>query len=162
MTKRERQIQSMLNYYGIDMGGTRDEKMNKTQKKNFLDSFRGFYDDQTVRDILQKVTDQIKDKRDVPEESDEEKDPFFDGLKNEEENTSPFPMDLNALSKGMGFPNIGNSKMPFGMNPDIENFINWISDTLYSADHKVVITEENGITNIRLEKIKKKRGGRKK
>jgi hypothetical protein len=48
------------------------------------------------------------------------------------------------------------------LNPEIEKFITWISDLLYSADHKVVITEEGNITNVRLEKIKKKRGGRKK
>ena len=54
--------------------------------------------------------------------------------------------------------------MPFGMNPDIEMFINWLSDLLYSADHKVVIkeSEDGQTTNIELQKIKKKRGGRKK
>ena len=39
MTKRELKIKSMLNYYQIDMGGNKDEKMNKTDKKKFLDVF---------------------------------------------------------------------------------------------------------------------------
>ena len=158
MTNREKQIQSMLNYYGIDMGGTRDEKMNKTQKKKFLDTFNGNYDAQTVQDILQKVRDKLKGNIDNTENFDEEKDPFFDSLKesSQDNKDETFPIDMNSLSKNFGM------SQAFGMNPDIENFINWLSDTLYSADHKVIITEEGGITNIRLEKIKKKRGGRKK
>jgi hypothetical protein len=48
------------------------------------------------------------------------------------------------------------------LNPEIEQFITWVSDLLYSADHRVVISEEGEVTHIRLEKIKKKRGGRKK
>jgi uncharacterized membrane protein YkoI len=41
MTKREKQMQSMLNYYGINTGGNRDEKMTKTEKKSFLDRLNG-------------------------------------------------------------------------------------------------------------------------
>jgi hypothetical protein len=73
-------------------------------------------------------------------------------------------MDMNQFSnKNFGFGS--NEMQNFGymnLNPEIEKFITWISDLLYSADHKVVITEEGNITNVRLEKIKKKRGGRKK
>lgn len=160
MTKYERQMKSMLSYYEIDFAGTRDEKMNKKDLEKFINNFNSNYDAQVVQDILSKIKDKLKNNP-QDEESD---DPFFSSLDstNKEENESDkiFPLDLNSLSgRKLGFDDF---KSPFGMNPDIENFINWLSDTLYSSDHKVTITEENGITNIRLEKIKKKRGGRKK
>lgn len=160
MTKHERQIKSMLNYYQIDMGGRRDEKMSKRDQKKFLDNLNASYDAHIVQDILSKIKDKIKGNNPKDEESE---DPFFDsiqGQSDEESNSpeNPFPLDMNSISKAFG------NKMPFGMNPEIEMFINWISDLLYSADHKVVIKEsDDGLTtNIELQKIKKKRGGRKK
>lgn len=162
MTKRERQIQSMLNYYGIDMGGTRDEKMNKKEKQKFLDSFLQNYDARVVEDVLSKLKDKLD--LDKPESGGdpENDDPFFDSLKKNEDDAqkeSFFPLDMNSLSgRKLG---LNEGQNPFGLNPDIERFIMWISDVLYSADHKVIITEENGETNIKLQKIKK-RGGRKK
>lgn len=155
----------MLSYYHIDTNGTKDEKMTKREQKKFIDSINDKYDSYVLQDILSKVRDKFKDieQKNMDEESD---DPFFDKIKgqSDEETKVPdniFPLDMNSISKA--FTNIPNGgKMPFGMNPQIEEFINWLSDLLYSADHKVVISEEGEITHIRLEKIKKKRGGRKK
>lgn len=165
MTKAEKQLKSMLSYYQIDMGGSKDEKLSKRDQKKFLDSLNTNYDAHTVQDIMSKIRDKIKDNKPQDEESD---DTFFDSIKGKSDEElpspeNPFPLDMNSISKA--FSNIpNNGKMPFGMNPEIEMFINWISDLLYSADHKVVIKEsEDGlITNIELQKIKKKRGGRKK
>jgi hypothetical protein len=166
MTKREKQMQSMLNYYGINTGGTRDEKMTKTEKKSFLDRLNGNYDAHTVHDILGKIRDKFNDKN-KDQDEEESDDPFFDSLKKQKDDVNkdfPFPMDMNQFSnKNFGFGS--NEMQNFGymnLNPEIEKFITWISDLLYSADHKVIITEEGNITNVRLEKIKKKRGGRKK
>lgn len=165
MTKHERQIKSMLNYYQIDTGSSKDEKMSKREQKKFLDNLNANYDAQTVQDILQKVRDKLKGNNPQNEESD---DPFFDNIKgfdNEEPNVpeNPFPLDMNSISKAFGNVPSGG-KMPFGLNPEIEMFINWISDLLYSSDHKVVIkeSEDGQTTHIELQKIKKKRGGRKK
>jgi hypothetical protein len=55
MTNREKQLKSMLNYYGIDMAPVKDEKMNKKEQKNFLDTFNRNYDVYAVQDILKKV-----------------------------------------------------------------------------------------------------------
>lgn len=164
MTNHEKQMKSMLNYYQIDVGGGKDEKMTKRDQKKFLDNLNVNYDTHTVNDLLSKIKDKIQDNKPKDEESD---DPFFDKLKEGSESDFPslhdtFPKDMNMPPKGLGFGGVGGESLPFGMNPDIENFINWLSDLLYSADHKVIITEEGGITNIKLEKLKKKRGGRKK
>jgi len=162
MTQREKHLKSMLNYYGIDINAVKDEKMNKKDQKHFLDRFNQNYDVQTVQDIMKKVRDKLKDKLENPEE--ENDDPFFNNLKKDEETDGNFPLDMNSLSK-FKHP-LDNSEMAnFGfmnLNPEIEKFISWISDTLYSADHKVTIDEVSGVTIIKLEKIKKKRGGRKK
>ena len=166
MTKHERQIKSMLNYYQIDTGGSKDEKMSKREQKKFLDNLNTAYDAQTVQDILSKIKDKIKGNK--PKEDEESDDPFFDSIKggsDEETPTpeNPFPLDMNSIAKAFGAPSLGG-KNPFGLNPDIEMFINWLSDLLYSADHNVVIKESDDgkTTFIELQKIKKKRGGRKK
>jgi hypothetical protein len=163
MTNHENKMKSMLNYYQIDMGGSKNEKMTKRDQKKFLDNLNVNFDTHTVNDLLSKIKDKIQDNKPQDEESD---DPFFDKLKEGSESdffrdTSHYT-DMNMPPKGLGFGGFGGGNLPFGMNPDIENFINWLSDLLYSADHKVIISEEGEITNIRLEKIKKKRGGRKK
>lgn len=141
----------MLNYYQIDMGGTRDEKLNKKEKKDFLDRLNASYDAHTVHDILSKIRDKFQNK---PQEDDEEKDPFFDSLKDSDEFRKEEPLFPPG---GMGF----HKDEPFGINPEIEKFLDWMTNLLYSADHKVIISEEGDITNIKLQKIKK-RGGRKK
>lgn len=165
MTNGEKQLRSMLNYYHIDLGGTKDEKMSKREQKKFLDNLNANFDAYAVQDILQKVRDKLKGNKPQDEESD---DPFFDNIKGQSDEETPmpenpFPLDMNSISKAFGnIPN--NGQLPFGMNPEIEKFISWISDTLYSADHKVVIkeSEDGQTTHIELQKIKKKRGGRKK
>ena len=163
MTNREKQLQSMLNYYGIDMTSVKDEKMNKKEQRDFLDTFNRNYDSYAVQDILKKVRDKLKDNLDNPEEND---DPFFNNLKKDEEDSGrDFPLDPNDFSdRRIGHNNPEMQNFGFmNLNPEIEKFITWVSDLLYSADHKVVISEEGAnITHIRLEKIKKKRGGRKK
>lgn len=155
----------MLNYYQIDLGGKKDEKMTKREQKKFLDNLNANFDSYAIQDILSKVRDKLKGNKPMDEESE---DPFFDSIKGQSDEETPtpentFPLDMNSISKAFGnMPN--NGGMPFGMNPEIEKFINWISDTLYAADHKVIIKESDDgqITYIELQKIKKKRGGRKK
>jgi hypothetical protein len=146
------------------MGPVKDEKMTKLEKKKFLDTFNQNYDVYAVQDILKKVRDKLKDKLDNPDEENE--DPFFKNLKkDDEESDNGFPIDPNTFSnKNLGWNNPEMQNFGFmNLNPEIEKFISWISDLLYSADHKVIISEEGkDITHIKLEKIKKKRGGRKK
>lgn len=154
----------MLNYYGIDMSTVKDEKMTKTEQKDFLNRFNSNYDAYAIQDILKKVRDKLKDNFKNPDEENE--DPFFNNLKKEEEETDneSFPLDMNSLSNRRFSDDPEMQNFGFmNLNPEIEKFITWVSDLLYSADHKVIISEEGAnITHIRLEKIKKKRGGRKK
>ena len=44
MTKHEKKLKSMLNYFEVDLTGIKDEKLNKEQLKSFLDRFNQFID----------------------------------------------------------------------------------------------------------------------
>jgi hypothetical protein len=161
MTKRERQLKSMLNYFEIDMGGTRNEKMTKRDAENFFDKFNSIYDGYTVEELVKKIRDR------QPDDIDDEKnnDPFFDSLKDEtgdKDGTSGVGKNQNPFFNNFKPPFDFGSMQPPGINPEIEKFLDWMTDLLYSADHKVVISEEGNITHIKLQKIKSKRGGKKK
>jgi hypothetical protein len=160
MTKRERQLKSMLNYFEIDMGGTRNEKMTKQDAKNFFDKFNSIYDGYTVEEIVKKIRDKQTDDID----NEEDKDPFFDSLKDEADGKSDTGDKQNPFFNNFKPPFDFGSRQPQGLNinPEIEKFLDWMTDLLYSADHKVVISEEGNITHIKLQKIKSKRGGKKK
>jgi len=160
MTKRERQLKSMLNYFEIDMGGTRNEKMTKQDTKNFFDKFNSIYDGYTVEEIIKKIRDKQTDDID----NEEDKDPFFDSLKDETDGKSDTGDRQNPFFNNFKPPFDFGSRQPQGLNinPEIEKFLDWMTDLLYSADHKVVISEEGNITHIKLQKIKSKRGGKKK
>jgi hypothetical protein len=153
MTKYEKKIKEMLGYYEIVTDGNRDEKMTKAQRKKFLDNLNTNYDRYVMEDIVSKVKDKFKDMKDEEglEESDES---FFDSLGDESDEfpKGNLPKENNASNKDF-----------MDMNPDIEMFISWLYNLLYSADHRLTVNRspDGMITNIRMEKLKKK-GGKKK
>lgn len=143
-------IKSILNYYQIDLGGIKSEKMTKNKKKEFLDRFNANYDAYTVLDILDKIKERFPDKlMENPEDEmnmDEDMENIFGNLDdhtyNDDEETEN---EINPFDKKQ--------------SKAIDEFINWISSVLYSANHKVIITKDGLTTNIKLVKIK---GGKKK
>lgn len=147
MTKRERQLNSMLNYYEITTGGLKDETMTKTERKKFADSINNAYDGAVIDELFSKIKGKIDDA------ANDDSDAYLDGG-SEEDNSDFFPEDL-AASYG------DQSKHPKQKkSPEIEEFLNWLSGLLYSADHKVTVTtDKNGTTRIKMEQIKK--GGKK-
>lgn len=160
MTKQDRKIKSMLNYYQIDTGGTKSEKMTKKKKEEFLDRFNTNYDAHTVNEIFQKIRD-IQDKsKDIPPENmeegmDDNMDENMDDIFKELDDHRPVDDEsIEHLRNSLGPWNRQSKE-----SKEIEDFINWISSVLYSADHKVIITEDGLTTNIKLVKIK---GGKKK
>ncbi len=164
MTKQNRKVKAMLNYYQIDVGGTKSEKMTKKQKEEFLDRFNANYDAHTVQDILDKIRNKFPDKfpdnaQEKPEDDMDMNDDMEDIFRNLDDHR---PIDDEEIENKM----IPFDKIPFDrwnhkpkQSQEIEDFINWISSVLYSADHKVIITEDGLTTNIKLVKIK---GGKKK
>lgn len=152
MTKQERKLKSMLNYYEVNLGGSKDEKMTKKALNRFLDNFNQLYDFYTLQEIMKK----IKDKRKEELGDEDEKDDFMLPSKDEDEDTFENEMmknpedffgkkDLKGKDKNFNDP----------IDTDINKFLKWLTMILYSGDHSVIITEDKNGINIRLVKINK-------
>ena len=147
MTKQERRLQSMLNYFEVDLNGKKDEKLSKKELSSFLYKFNQMLDFQILQEILQK----LKEKRDSGEP-----DEFEDEDENEDYNQMIPPKKNNT--ENFDFNSLSNNKSDNLNNPidgDINKFLKWLTLILYSGDHSVIITEDKGGINIRLVKINK-------
>lgn len=145
MTKQERRLQSMLNYFEVDLSGKKDEKMSKKELTSFLYKFNQMLDFQILQEILQK----LKEKRDNGEmdefeDENEDYDPMIPPKKNNTEN-----FDFNSLS------NNKSDNLNDPIDGDINKFLKWLTLLLYSGDHSVIITEDKNGINIKLVKINK-------
>jgi hypothetical protein len=151
MTKQEHKLKTMLNYYEVDLGGKKDEKMTKKELNRFLDNLNQIYDFYTLQDIMKK----IKDKRKEELGDDEEKDDFMLPSKDEddtfENEMMKNPEDFFGKKELKG--NDKNFNDP--IDTDINKFLKWLTMVLYSGDHSVIITEDKNGINIRLVKINK-------
>jgi len=151
MTKQEHKLKTMLNYYEVDLGGKKDEKMTKKELNRFLDNLNQIYDFYTLQDIMKK----IKDKRKEELGDDEEKDDFMLPSKDEddtfENEMMKNPEDFFGKKELKG--NDKNFNDP--IDTDINKFLKWLTMILYSGDHSVIITEDKTGINIKLVKINK-------
>lgn len=148
----------MLNYYEIDMGGKRSEKMTAEQKKLFLDRFNRLYDSEIIRDIIKKISDNIKNN---PEQNNEDNTDFDSN----QDDFDLFGEDLFSEDDGK-LPN-SNKKVPDNNKNDdaqylkeINTFLGWLYGVLIQSRYNVIITDDGGVTSIQLIKLKK--GGSKK
>ena len=152
MTKQERKLKSMLNYYEVNLGGKKDEKMTKKALSRFLDNFNQLYDFYTLQEIMKK----IKDKRKEDLGDDDERDDFMMPPKDEEEDTFENEMMKNPEDFFAKKDFKGNDKnFNDPIDTDINKFLKWLTMVLYSGDHSVIITVDKGGINIRLVKINK-------
>ena len=152
MTKQERKLKSMLNYYEVNLGGKKDEKMTKKALSRFLDNFNQLYDFYTLQEIMKK----IKDKRKEELGDEDERDDFMMPSKDEEDDTFENEMMKNP-EDFFGKNNLKGKDKNFNdpIDTDINKFLKWLTMVLYSGDHSVIITEDKGGINIRLVKINK-------
>lgn len=153
MTKQERKLKSMLNYYEVNLGGKKDEKMHKKALSRFLDNFNQVYDFYTLQEIMKKIKDNRKEEFGDDED---ERDDFMLPPKNEEDNTFENEMikkPEDFFSKKDSKGNDKNFNDP--IDTDINKFLKWLTMILYSGDHSVIISEDVGGINIRLVKINK-------
>jgi len=153
MTKQELKLKSMLNYYEVDMGGKKDEKMSKKELQRFLDTFNQILDFYMLQEIMKKIKEnREKDMKDEEEDdfmmppSDlpfSEEDKFEDEIKNPENFFGK--KDLTDKNKNFNDP----------IDTDINKFLKWLTMILYTGDHSVIITEDKSGINIKLVKINK-------
>ncbi len=150
MTKHEKKLKSMLNYFEVELTGVKDEKLSKDQLKNFLDRFNQFMDYYILEEIIKNIKkgrENKSDENDSDYEDEEEDDPMLP-KKNKNKN--------DDLKKD---DSIGEELDSFDLNDpiatDINKFLRWLTLVLYSGEHTVVITEDKNGINIKLIKINK-------
>jgi|DEB0MinimDraft_3_1074331.scaffolds.fasta_scaffold05075_4 hypothetical protein len=162
MTKKEKQMKSMLNYFQIDLSNGKDESMSKKEKEVFMDKFYESFDKIVLEDVFKKIKDKMDDMRNNPEDMDGLNP--FDPLGDENEEDSFLdPEDNYDEPKGMqdfmGKPS--GKELPSGI-PDgkqIESFLLWLRSLLYSGDHMIVVDGDGkNITNIKIMKMKGGKG----
>jgi len=152
MTKQEKKLQSMLNYFEIDLTGKKDEKLNKEQLKTFLYRFNQYMDYYILEDIIKNIK-KGKDNKDDDIEDDIDEEDDYDPMlpKNNKKSNDDIKKNKDNLNEELDSFNLSNP-----METDINKFLKWITLVLYSGDHSVIITEDkNGSINIKLVKINK-------
>ena len=150
MTKHEKKLKSMLNYFEVELTGVKDEKLSKDQLKNFLDRFNQFMDYYILEEIIKNIKkgrENKSDENDSEYEDEEEDDPMLPKKNKNKED------DLKKDDS------IGEELDSFDLNDpiatDINKFLRWLTLVLYSGEHTVVITEDKNGINIKLIKINK-------
>lgn len=149
MTKHEKKLKSMLNYYEIDLKGKKSEKLSSKDLTRFIDKFNRNYDVNVISEIISK----LKGEENHNPEDDDQVDYFLDNsdLEDDELNTNKNldkPIEnknLNDLTKNNNDP----------VDNDINNFLKWLTLVLYSADHTVSIASSGKSIIIKLVKIDK-------
>jgi hypothetical protein len=153
MTKQELKLKSMLNYYEVEMGGKKDEKMSKKELQRFLDTFNQILDFYMLQEIMKKIKENRE--KDIKDEEEDdfmmppsdlpfsEEDKFEDEIKNPENFFGK--KDLTDKNKNFNDP----------IDTDINKFLKWLTMILYTGDHSVIITEDKSGINIKLVKINK-------
>lgn len=149
MTKQERKLKSMLNYFQIDLKGLTDEKISIKDKNKFIDRFNQIYDSLILQDIVEKIKQKRKDE--MPPFDDEEEDFSEDWmLPSEEDNYDSFDEEKkqNENDKSLSDP----------ISTDINKFLKWLTLILYTGNHSVIISEDKSGIYIKLIKINKDKG----
>ena len=158
MTKYERKLQYMLNYYQVEVNGEKDEKMSKKELQRYLDRFNQVLDYYMLQDIISKIKGGKKsDELDLEDESSfpedymdgsdddfEEKDPFFDNIQSE-------PKKENKTSNENKTPNTNDP-----IDADINKFLKWLTLVLYTGDYTVIVNDDGKIINIKLVRLNDK------
>ena len=150
MTKQEYKLKSMLNYYEVNMGGKKDEKMSKKELERFLDTFNQILDFYMLQDIMKKIKEKRKEELDEMEEQDDFFMPSADLSKNEDEK---FEEEITNTENF--FSDNKNKNYNDPIDTDINKFLKWLTMILYTGDHSVIITEDKNGINIKLVKINK-------
>jgi hypothetical protein len=151
MTKQERKLKHMLNYFEISSKGSKDEKLNKKELTTFLDTFWRIYDLLTVHEIVEKIKQKRKDETPPPFDNEDE-DFNEDFMFPSEEDTDDTLFNKETKS------NESNTNLNDPISTDVNKFLRWLTLILYSGNHSVIISEDKNGIFIKLIKINKDKG----
>jgi len=152
MTKQERKLKSMLNYFEVTLKGSKDEKLNKKELDTFIDKFWRIHDLLTVQDIIEKLKQKRKDEFPPPSDEDAEEDEDWMLPPNEESE-----IDDDFFGK-VEPKKESKENLSDPISTDINKFLRWLTIVLYSGNHSVIISEDTSGIYIKLIKINKDKG----
>ena len=152
MTKQERKLKSMLNYFHIDLKSVTDEKVSIKEKNKFIDKFNQIYDSLILQDIVEKIKQKRKDEMSSPFDNDNEDENFSEdwSLSSEEDSYDSFDEKKteNENDKSLSDP----------ISTDINKFLKWLTLILYTGNHSVIISEDKNGIFIKLIKTNEDKG----
>jgi len=151
MTKQERKLKSMLNYFQVDLKGLTDEKLSVKEKTKLIDRFNKTYDALILQDILEKIKQKRKDE--IDPQFDEEKEDFDD-----EDWMLPSDENFNDSFNEEKKPTEKDKSLSDPISTDINKFLRWLTLILYSGNHSVIISEDKNGIYIKLIKINSDKG----
>jgi hypothetical protein len=150
MTKYEKKLKSMLNYFEIDLTGKKDEKLSGEKLNTYLNRFNQFMDYYILEEIIKNIKN-TRENTDFEEGDDieEDDDPMLPKQNNKNnKNNKPSKNDISD-------DDLESFDFNDPIDTDINKFLKWLTMTLYSGDHSVIITEDKTGINIKLVKINK-------
>lgn len=158
MTKYEKKLVSMLNYYEVDIAKTKkDEKMSKKDLNRFLDRFNQHLDYYMLEDIIKKIKEGNKGKTDTPksdEIDDEDTDSLgsFDNMDEDADfDEKDFFIDKPEESKDAP----PNETYDDKILTDINNFIKWLTFILFTGEYTVIVNDDGKTIHIKLVRLNK-------
>lgn len=158
MTKYEKKLVSMLNYYEVDIAKTKkDEKMSKKDLNRFLDRFNQHLDYYMLEDIIKKIKEGNKGKTDTPksdEIDDEDTDSLgsFDNMDEDADfDEKDFFIDKPEESKDTP----PNETYDDKILTDINNFIKWLTFILFTGEYTVIVNDDGKTIHIKLVRLNK-------
>jgi hypothetical protein len=151
MTKHEKKLKAMLNYYEIDLKGKKNEKMSSRDLTRFIDTFNRNYDINVISDIISK----LKGDNNSESEDNDQMDYFSDNLDSDSDMDDNQIYSKDDTIRPLNNRNINEYDKNDPINSDVNSFLKWLTLVLYSADHTVSITSSGKSIVIKLVKIDK-------
>lgn len=163
MTKYEKKLMSMLNYYEVDIAKTKkDEKMSKKDLNRFLDRFNQYMDYYMLEDIIKKIKGMkgLNDGNDGNiDKPTDDKNKEEDSLKAFEDNDEfeedddfqekDFFMDKPQDSKETPSDETYDDKIL----TDINNLLKWLTFILYTGEYTVIVNDDGKTIHIKLVRL---------
>ncbi len=159
MTKYEKKLVSMLNYYEVDVAKTKkDEKMSKKDLNRFLDRFNQRLDYYMLEDIIKKIKEGNKGKKDDPEDNEsKEDDPLkaFDDNEEMEDYDDFEEKDFFIDKPEESAEKPSNETYDDKILTDINNFIKWLTFILFTGEYTVIVNDDGKTIHIKLVRSNK-------
>lgn len=156
MTKYEKKLVSMLNYYEVGVTkNKKDEKMSKKDLNRFLDRFNQHLDFYMLEDIIKKIKGGDKGKTEKSEDNYNQEEnplkPFENNEEDEDFEEQDFFLDKPEEKEKASSNEIYDDKIL----TDINNFLKWLTFILFTGEYSVIVNDDGKTIHIKLVRNQK-------